>query len=75
MSKVVETIRITFDDFTCPDFNHPSKWFILDALGDYVFIKTRKRDVAQQWVDSEYGQGKYSVRSYTQSASGKVTAR
>ena len=75
MTKLVETFRITFSEFSSPDFNHPSKWFILDALGDYVFIKTRKRDVAQQWVDSEYGLGKYSVRSYTQSASGKVTAR
>lgn len=75
MTKQVETIRITFAEFTSPDFNNPSKWFVLDALGDYVFIKTRKRDVAQQWVDSEYGIGKYRVSSYTQSGGKEVTAR
>jgi len=75
MSKLIETARISYNEFTSPDFNNPAKWFILDALGDYVFIKTRKREVAQQWVDSEYGCGKYRVSSYTQSASGEITAR
>ena len=75
MTKSVETIRISFHEFTSQDFKNPSKWFILDALGDYVFIKTRKREVAQDWVDSEYGSGKYRISSYTQSAGKEVTAR
>lgn len=75
MSKLIETIRVSFSEFTSPDFSNPCKWFILDALGDYVFIKTRKREIAQQWVDGEYGHGKYRVSGYTQSASGEITAR
>jgi hypothetical protein len=39
-----------------------SKYFIVNALGETVYIYARSRDKAQQIVDSEFGKGKYSLR-------------
>lgn len=38
-----------------------ANFYIINALGDIIWIKTRKREKAQEWVDSEYGKGKYTV--------------
>ena len=51
-----------------------SKYFVINALGDYVFIRTRDRAKAQAWVDEEYGKGKYRVRTNTQDGASADTA-
>lgn len=55
----------------------PSNYYIRNALDQYVFIKTKSRERAQQAVDQEYGKGKYTVRSCDLAAKSgkKVTAR
>ena len=54
-----------------------SKYYILDALDNYVFIRTRDRAKAQAWVDEEYGKGKYRVRTHVQDgvAAGEASCR
>lgn len=52
---------VTFDEFTCIDFVPPSTFFIRGATGDYYFIHTSKRASAQEWVDENFGKGRYTV--------------
>lgn len=52
---------VTFDEFTDIDFTPPSTFFIRGATGDYYFIHTAKRAVAQDWVDENFGKGRYTV--------------
>ena len=49
--------------FTDDDFKAPSGFFFKDALGDFIFIKTRVRKDAQAWIDLTYGYNKYKVRA------------
>lgn len=37
------------------------KWHFRDANGYRVFIKTMKREIAQEFVNEYYGKGKYNV--------------
>lgn len=52
---------VTFDQFTEIDFVPPSTFFIRGATGDYYFIHTSKRASAQEWVDENFGKGRYTV--------------
>jgi hypothetical protein len=40
------------------------KFYFRDAMGSYVFIKTRDRAKALQYIKDEYD-GKYALKSYT----------
>ena len=55
--------------------NQPSKFFVTLATGDLLFLHTRDRLAAQQYIDSEYGKGFYTVKQCKQgSGSGEYTA-
>lgn len=54
---------ITFKQFADIDFTAPATFFIQNAMGDYIFIHTSKRNVAQAWVDENYGKGRYTVKA------------
>lgn len=62
MSKQKITV-IDFSTFSGLDFIPPATFFIQNAMGEYVFIHTAKRQVAQDWVDEEYGKGRYTVKA------------
>lgn len=62
MSKQKITV-IDFETFSALDFIPPATFFIQNAMGEYVFIHTAKRQVAQDWVDEEYGKGRYTVKA------------
>lgn len=62
MSKQKITV-INYEEFSKWDFIPPATFYIKNAMGDYVFIHTAKRSVAQEWVDNEYGKGRYSVNA------------
>lgn len=62
MSKQKITV-IDFTTFSSLEFVPPATFFIQNAMGDYIFIHTAKRQVAQDWVDSEYGKGRYTVKA------------
>lgn len=53
-------------------FKNPSKFFIVDAMGNYVFMSTRDRAEAIAYVKEEYG-GKYNVRTSSDSKSSSDT--
>lgn len=40
----------------------PSRYYIIDAFGHYVFIKVRERVKAQEIIDEVYGRGFYQIR-------------
>ena len=75
--KDIETVSVDYSEFNSPDFKNPSKFFIMNALGEYVFYKTSKRQVAQEAVDNEYGVGKYRVTNYSfnTGSNKEITAR
>ena len=55
--------------------NQPSKFYVTLATGDLLFLHTRDRLAAQQYIDSEYGKGFYTVKQCKQgSGSGEYTA-
>lgn len=54
---------VSYAEFAAWEFIPPATFFIKDAMGDYVFVHTAKRQVAQDWVDNEYGKGRYSVNA------------
>lgn len=55
--------EVSYEEFSAWDFNPPATWFIKNALGTYVFIHTSSRAKAQEWVDEEYGKGRYTVNA------------
>lgn len=67
-SKPIETITLTFAEYNQAKEEKKvlPKFFVVDAMGLYVFIKTRDRTTAQEWVNENYGAGKYRVRTYVQ---------
>lgn len=62
MSKI-KTTTLSYAEVTAYDFEPPATFFIINALGDYVWLHTSKREVAQAWVDNEYGAGRYKVKA------------
>lgn len=79
MTKPIETLTLTFAEYTeaKEDKKVLPKFFYVNCLGQYVFIKTRDRAKAQAFIDLECGVGKYRVRTYTQdgAASGDASCR
>lgn len=54
---------VSYKDFAMWDFIPPATFFIKNAMGDFIFIHTAKRATAQDWVDKEYGKGRYTVNA------------
>ena len=59
--KVIRTVAVDYDTFTEWDFVPLGSFFIRDASGWYIFIKTSDRKAAQDHINNEYGKGKYTV--------------
>lgn len=55
----------------------PSCFYVVNAMGECVFAKTKSREAAQSRFDEEFGKSFYSVRSTDLAAKAgkKVTAR
>lgn len=73
----LKTTTVSFEDYTYPDFVPPANYFIKTALGDYLFVHTRNRQLAQEFIDEYAGvKGKYKVNaSRIQKTTKDVTAR
>lgn len=54
---------VTYEQFSDYLFIPPATFFIQNAMGEYVFVHTSHREIAQEWVDKEYGKGKYTVKA------------
>jgi len=68
MTKPIETVTLTFDEYHAAEEEKRllPKFFVVNALGQYVFVKTKDRAEAQSFIDEEYGKGKYRIRTYSQ---------
>lgn len=75
MSKEVKSTTVdgkkVFDTDENGDltFKHPSKYYIINSLGQYVYYHCRDRAAAQSQCDKDYGVGKYLIRTSKQSGS------
>lgn len=54
---------VSYAEFAAWEFIPPATSFIKDAMGDYVFVHTASRATAQEWIDNEYGKGRYTVNT------------
>lgn len=59
--KTIKTVTVQFEQFCDPDFIPYGSFFIRNAFGEYIFLKTSDRSLAQAWADENYGKGKYTV--------------
>lgn len=63
MTSKLKTTVVDFNQFTALDFIPPATFFIQNAMGEYIFVHTSKRQLAQEWVDENYGKGRYTVKA------------
>ena len=63
--KLPKTVSFNFEEFTDMSFQPPAKFFIMTAMQEYVFVRTRSRALAQETIDSIYGAGRYKVKAAT----------
>lgn len=61
--KQAKIVTFNFEEFTAMDFIPPAKFYIMDSMQNYVFIRTRSRAIAQETVDEIYGRGKYRIKA------------
>ena len=54
---------VSFETFSNYEFIPPATFFIQNALGEYIFIHTASRATAQEWVNENYGKGRYTVKA------------
>lgn len=55
-------IVVPFEERFLDTFRDPAKYYIVNAMGDAVYYRTRSRQAAQDQADAEYGVGKYRIR-------------
>lgn len=61
VEKKIKTVLIHFEAFSEWDFIAPGTFYIRMASGDYLFMKTSDRKSAQEYINKEFGKGKYTV--------------
>ena len=54
---------VNYEEFSHWEHIPPATWFIKDASGYYIYIHTSQRAKAQEFVDTEYGKGRYTVNA------------
>ena len=59
--KKIKTETVKFDVFSGYEFIPPGSFYIRDASGDYLFLKTSNRAEAQKHINDTYGKGKYTI--------------
>jgi len=52
---------VDFNTFTDYLFIPPATFYIQNASGDYVFVHTAQRSVAQEYINELYGVGRYTI--------------
>jgi len=72
---------VDYNTFTDYLFIPPSTFYIQNAMGEYWFIHTASRQVAQEFVDNTYGKNRYTVvasklqKTVSKSESGELSCR
>lgn len=76
MSNELKVTVVQYEEFVGMDFIAPATYFIMDSLQNYVFIHTRDRSKAQDYIDEHYGKNRYKVvASKLQKGKGDITCR
>lgn len=61
--KIVKRIVIhSEEDVWDDDFVAPTQYYFVNALGHHIFVRTNKRDIAQEISDTLYGKDFYRVK-------------
>ena len=72
MTKEIEHVTVSTQEFESDEFRAPSKFYIRDAMDNFIFVKLRSRGDAQKWIDDNYGtvqgQSKYKIRTVIKAA-------
>jgi hypothetical protein len=58
----IKTEEYGYEDYTLSSFKDPSNYYIFNASGNRLYIKTTDRATAQSKADEMYGKGFYTVR-------------
>jgi hypothetical protein len=72
---------VDYQTFTDYLFIPPSTFYIQNAMGEYWFVHTSSRVAAQEYIDSVYGKGRYTVvasklqKTVSKSESGELSCR
>jgi hypothetical protein len=72
---------VDYQTFTDYLFIPPSTFYIQNAMGEYWFVHTASRVTAQEYIDSVYGKGRYTVvasklqKTVSKSESGELSCR
>lgn len=62
MTKEIQTITISYEQFTEYDHIPLGNYFFKNALGEIIYLKTGDRQAAQDWIDNYSGvKGKYKA--------------
>lgn len=67
IEKPIETVTLSYAEYVSAD-RYPSKYFIVNALQQYVFIVTRSREKAEQYRKEYYPM--YGLRCTVQEKGG-----
>jgi hypothetical protein len=62
MSKEIETVTISYEDFTSYDHIPLGNYYFKNAMGEIIYLKTSSAQLAQEWIDNYAGiKGKYKA--------------
>lgn len=62
-TKPLQITTIDYADFVSRvTGDYPSKFVFRNGFGDYIFVHTSKKAIAEQWLVENYGKGVYSLR-------------
>lgn len=59
--KPMVTELVKYETFAAWEFIPPGSFYIRNANGDFLFLKTSDRIAAQKYIDENYGKGRYTV--------------
>lgn len=63
MSKEIKISTVSYEEYTQYEYVDVATFFIVDAMQNYVYFHTSKREEAQKVCDEYYGKGKYTVKA------------
>ena len=63
MTKEIEVVTVTYQQYTDYEFIEPGSFFMMDSMQNYHFFKTSFREKAQAKCDEMFGKGKYTVKT------------
>ena len=63
MSKEIEVVIVSYEQYTDYDFIDPGTYFSVSAMQEYYFYKTSDRVKAQEKCDEIFGAGRYVVKT------------